>query len=303
MKELDLNIFPQVSKEDWIDLAKKQLKGADPIEELSWLSDGHLKVDPYYDQSDIENLSSQIDFFKSIKPFCWKLYEQVAVSEEGEANRSAIQALTGGCDGVVFIATSSLEYELLLTDIQPAICDVSLQTPLALDVVPDALSGYVLSGSKSTAVLSKNSESQIDCISAILKQLTTEQHILRTSSCDFFLEVSAIRALRFLLKDYLGKDPEEVQIHTTVPLNDDENYQWFLNSSAGLASILGGTSSISFSTAKGVSRTSRNVGNIMREECGISEYNDKCGGAYYVEVLTHKIVEACRDRLKMMENG
>lgn len=303
MKELTLNTFPKVSKEDWIDLAKKQLKGADPIQELSWSSDEELSLDPYYAQSDIENLNDQIEFFNSIKPFAWKLYEQITVNNEKDANRSAIEALTGGCDGVVFVASSKIDFDELLKDILPDICDVSLHTTLELEKIPTGLSGYIISASKSTAAQYKATESQIDFISTILSQMTTEQHILRTSSSDFFLEVAAIRALRFLLTDYLGKDPNEIQIHTTVPLHGDENYQWFLNSTAGLASILGGTTSINFSTAKGASRTSRNVGNIIREECGISEYSDQCGGAYYLEVLTHKIIEASRSKLMSIKNG
>ena len=102
MKEISLDIFPRVSKDDWLDLAKKQLKGDDPIQALGWLSDSHLKMNSYYDQTDIEALKDQIEFFGRIEPFSWKLYEAIEVKNEREANKQAVEALAGGCDGIVF---------------------------------------------------------------------------------------------------------------------------------------------------------------------------------------------------------
>ena len=38
-------------------------------------------------------------------------------------------------------------------------------------------------------------------------------------------------------------------------------------------------------------RITRNVGNLIREESKITEYQDQCGGAYLVEVLTDQIIK------------
>ncbi|MEP1093844.1 MAG: methylmalonyl-CoA mutase family protein [Cyclobacteriaceae bacterium] len=298
MKELNLDIFSKVSKHDWIELAKKQLKGEDPFEQLGWLSDQNIKVDAYYDESDLEGLSHQIKFFKSIKPFNWKLYEQVDVSDEFIANNDALEALSGGCDGIMFSLQHQVDFKKLLEGILLDVCDISLTSSFEIEEIPQSLSGFLLAGKQATAISTEASESQVDFITTILKNHTSESYVLRNASLDFFLEIASIRALRLLLSQDLGKGTDKIQIHTTVPLHQEEDQQWFFNSTAGLASVLGGTNSINFSTANGASRISRNVGNIIREESGITQYTDQCGGAFYVEVLTHKIIEACRSNLK-----
>ncbi|MEP5612625.1 MAG: methylmalonyl-CoA mutase family protein [Cyclobacteriaceae bacterium] len=303
MKELNLDIFPKVSKQDWLELAKDQLKGEDPIEHLGWLSDGNIKMEPYYDESDIEGLSSQINFFESTEPFHWKLYEQINVNNEQQGNRDALEALSGGCDGIIFSLTTPVDFEKLLKGILLDICDVSLTSSFAIEDIPQSLNGFVLTCDQATTLANETSASHVDFITKILKDHSSESHIMRNASSDFFLEVASIRALRFLLSEDLGKDTNKIQIHTTIPLHQEPDQQWFFNSTAGLASILGGTNSICFSTADGDSRISRNVGNIIREESGITQYTDQCGGAFYVEVLTHKIIEACRSNLKHGSNG
>ncbi len=296
MKEIGLDIFPNVSKDDWIGLAKKQLKGDDPLQALSWVSESQIQLNSYYDQSDIEGLSSQVEFFRSLKPFSWKLYENVIVTDEASANKEAIESLTGGCDGIVFDVNEEIAFQILLENVLIDICDVSIRSSSELTKIPDDLNGFILSSNNSNAISSKQ-ENQVTAIAEMLDSISDEQHILRNASTDFFLEIASIRALRFLLHERFGEVSNQIQIHTSIYPHENENQQWFVNSTAGLASILGGTNSISFHTSKGSSRISRNVGNIIREECGISQYQDQCGGSFYVEVLTNKIILECKKNL------
>ena len=112
--------------------------------------------------------------------------------------------------------------------------------------------------------------------------------IQRPTLPDFFLEIATLRALRYVI-DSKGK--RELHIHSNIPKHESKDHQWFLNTTGGMASILGGTHSVSFETTTGSSRISRNVGNIIREESGISHFEDQCGGSFYIELLTHKIIE------------
>jgi methylmalonyl-CoA mutase N-terminal domain/subunit len=107
------------------------------------------------------------------------------------------------------------------------------------------------------------------------------------------MEIATLRALKFLLKK-----SGHIHIHTHIPKHASDEHQWFLNTTAGLASILGGSHSIDFSTAIGDPRISRNTGNLIREESGIEEYSDQCGGSYYIEVLTDRIVKKVEEKLK-----
>ena len=60
---------------------------------------------------------------------------------------------------------------------------------------------------------------------------------------------------------------------------------------------MGGSHSVDFSTASGDTRISRNTGNLIREESGINTYSDQCGGSYYVETLTDKIIKKVTEKL------
>lgn len=293
MSELNLDIFPKVSNNEWIDLAKKQLKGEDPITTLSWTSDSRLVMKPYYDQSDIEKLSDQIKFFENLKPFYWKLYEQVTVNDEKTANAMALEALQGGCNGVVFKLDNQIDFAFLTSEILLDICDISIYSSIELEEIPDSLHGFIVTPNQSNSIDAPNENSQIESILMAVKNISDEQHILRLASPDFFLEIASIRALKYLLYTQLNKDPSEIQIHTTVPPHSNADHQLFFNPTSGLASVLGGSTSVSFSTAEGNSRISRNVGNLIREESGILQYTDQCGGSYYIEALTNAIVQEC----------
>lgn len=296
-KEINLADFPSVSKGEWKGLAKKQLKGVDPAS-LIWQVDQGISVEPYYDSSDLEGLEYLIDFFSKVAPFRWKLYEEIQVSDETNANHSALEALQGGCDGVILDIKDQINPQALLQGVLLDICDICVKDPSnrSLEDLKCTQDGFHLGENGNTYAM-KVCTSRIDEIVDLLLGLGSESHITREASPDFFLEIATIRAIRFLLFDRFGKNSWSIKIHSSVSAHAMVDHQWFLNSTAGLASILGGTSSISFTTAEGSSRISRNVGNLIREESGITMYEDQCGGSYYVEKLTHMIIEACKTKL------
>ncbi|MEM9340198.1 MAG: methylmalonyl-CoA mutase family protein [Bacteroidota bacterium] len=301
MEPLDLTEFPTISKSEWHDLATAQLKGASPGDQLGWVSEG-INLAPYYDASDLEDTGYLTDFFQDVS-IQWKLYERIEVSDEAKANEEALQALSGGCDGVIFSLSSNPSFDSLLNGIFTDICDISIwaggaNTNVKEDL-PAGVRGFtILKDYSDTYCPPRQYESQIAFITECIKNLGDRNHIFRYASSDFFVEVASLRALRFLIKDALSKDPFNIHIHTEVPEHGNTEYQWFLNSTAGMASIIGGSGSICFKTAIGNSRISRNVGNLIREECGIDTYTDQCGGSYFVESLTHNIIKACKNSLK-----
>ena len=300
LKELDVKNFSDTSKSEWTFLAKNQLKGEDPNRALNWKIDGAIEIGAYHDASDLDDLEELTKFFKNLKPFNWKLYEEIAVDNEKLANEKAVEALQGGCDGIMFhVKKEAVNFDVVLQNIQMDICDISVisqENQINEVELKNKLSGFILS-KKNNTVYTCTSESQIDSITDTIDSLDSEQHIFRIATNDFFLEIASLRALRFLIYDQLKKDPFSIQIHTSTALHPQQDHQWFLNATAGLASILGSTNSIMFSTASGSSRISRNVGNLIREESGISQYAGQCNGSYYIEVLTHKIIQACKSRL------
>lgn len=294
MKNLDLSVFPKADKHTWLQLAKNQLKGADPIQELSWESSGISHLQPYYDQSDVASLAYLRNFFDAIDSHRWKLYENIHVSDATLGNKKALEALMGGCDGVIFYLQDDIDQIPLLKNINLGICDVSIFSENSVE--KDGLSGMIRNSQWSNCVLEKTTHSSaIEQLVDILKQLDRESFISRTAFEDFFVEIATVRALQYLLSEV--KKRRDIHIHTSIPSHDSDEFQWFLNTTAGLSSILGGSHSISLTTAMGEDRITRNVGNLIREESGITTYEDQCGGSYYVDVLTDQIIQLVKKEL------
>jgi methylmalonyl-CoA mutase len=294
LKNLDLSPFPKVDKATWNDLAKNQLKGEDPNEILSWQPFDGFSMGAYYDSSDIQGLDQQIEFFQSLPNHTWKLYEEISVINEKEANSKAIDALMGGCNGIIFNLKLIPITEELIKGIDSGICDLSFINSIDnQSIAPSKSYGM---NNENCLFESKQHTSPVFHIEEFISSINHE-FIFRTAFSDFFLEIATIRAIRYLLNVKLNKP--DTKIHTCISAHAQDDHQWFLNTTAGLASILGGSHSVSFTTSKGDSRISRNVGNLIREESGIVEYQDQCGGSYYLEVLTNRLIEETLKRVKL----
>ncbi len=292
MRNLDLTLFPEIHKEKWKELAERQLKGGKPDDELSWKNSADISLSGYYDTSDITNLNHLI-FFEKLPPHRWKLYEKISVANEANANEDAIEALMGGCDGVIFELGNAPNWQVLLKDIDTSICDIGISSSFEID--KENFSGPIINPYNGNTLEIADSNDPISQIREALSSSHDSQFIRRTALKDFFLEIAFIRALKFLLFE---NGYNNIQIHSSIPLHQSKEHQWFLNTTSGLASILGGSHSIDLSTAIGDSRISRNIANLIREESSIEKYTDQCGGSYYIEVLTDKIITEVTNKLK-----
>ncbi|WP_420575974.1 methylmalonyl-CoA mutase family protein [Ekhidna sp.] len=292
MKDLNLDIFPKINKGQWKKLAEKQLKGGDPDEQLIWENNAGINLEAYYDQTDLSGLHYLTDFFSGLKPHRWKLYEEVKVAEDiKKTNEQILNALMGGCDGVILSIEDADLIEGALKEVDETICDVSIRSERKINA--KGLSGMMIMP-EGNCQLIKEAD---DPVKQLLEILDSEraEYIFRNAFPDFFLEIATVRALRFLVNDQGNKN---THIHTHIPRHQSDEHQWFLNTTAGLASILGGSHSVDFTTAIGDPRISRNTGNLIREESGIEEYSDQCGGSFYIEVLTDKIINGVKEKLK-----
>ncbi len=274
-----------MSVETWTQEAEKQLKSAEALQNISWESSGIKKLKPYYDSADVSGLSDQLEFFQNLPSHPWKLFQHIRVQDQREANKEALNALMGGCNGIIFEISEAINRNLLLKDIDLTICEIS-----SFNQMIEGASGM----HPGNCLQTHNAKGPVQQITAILDALNQGKNwVSRPSFSDFFLEIATIRALRFFLNTYHSA---AIKIHTRVSLHPSTEHQWFLNTTGGLASILGGSYSIDLPTAEGDPRIARNVGNIIREESGISDYSDQCGGSYFVESLTHKIIQEIKSQ-------
>ncbi|MCX6252469.1 MAG: methylmalonyl-CoA mutase family protein [Bacteroidetes bacterium] len=102
--------FPPVSTEQWEELIRYDLKGADYDKKLIWKTDEGFDVRPYYRGEDLENL----EYLRSLPgdyPFVrgnknqrnnWIIRQDFHSADLHEANRLALEAIAKGTDAVGF---------------------------------------------------------------------------------------------------------------------------------------------------------------------------------------------------------
>jgi len=129
---------------------------------------------------------------------------------------------------------------------------------------------------------------------------------------NFFMEIAMLRAARLLwadlMKQFNPKNPRSLMLRTHCQtsgwsLTQQDPYNNIVRTTLEcLAAVLGGTQSLhtnSFDEAVSLptdlsARVARNTQIIVGEESQVTRVVDPLGGSYYVESLTHEIIEKAR---------
>jgi methylmalonyl-CoA mutase len=131
-KEKLLEQFPPVSREEWMEKIRKDLKGADFNKKLVWKFSDGLDFMPFYMKEDIENLKyisslpGQFPYIRGKKTDnnIWRTRQNITVTDYNEANKKALELLSKGVDSLGFIiadpeSVTWKNLETLLKDIVP----------------------------------------------------------------------------------------------------------------------------------------------------------------------------------------
>lgn len=110
--------FPPVSREEWEEKIKKDLKGADYERTLIWKTGEGFNVRPYYRREDMEDLKHLVHFPGKF-PFIrgkqasgnhWRIRQDIRVKDICEANEKALDILMKGVDSLGFILEEEKDY-------------------------------------------------------------------------------------------------------------------------------------------------------------------------------------------------
>jgi methylmalonyl-CoA mutase len=120
--------FSNPNMEAWLEVAKNELNGADPIKELT-ITKGTLKIKPYY-QSIPEVNQHDFSLLPSVNPYygprCWLNIPRILILNEKQANQEALQSLANGADGILFEPSkSNIQFDTLLDQIKTEFCTLS----------------------------------------------------------------------------------------------------------------------------------------------------------------------------------
>ncbi len=127
--------FPPITKEQWKEKALADLKGGDFDKKLVWRTFEEIDLQPFYTKDDLKSL----DYLKRFQhcalnnsdpakgPAAWSNIERIAVEEVATANKTAIEALANGADGLLFDLAGKEHIDIgkLLNNILPLHCSVS----------------------------------------------------------------------------------------------------------------------------------------------------------------------------------
>ncbi len=135
--------FPTVSKQEWIERATKDLKGADFNEKLVWKTEEGLEIMPFYTKEDLESLEYLKSFQNSnanteethLGARNWLSTQQIEVEDWKQANEQALLALQNGADGVCFdlrTVKGKVDFKILLKEILFPYCQVNFVIPCGM---------------------------------------------------------------------------------------------------------------------------------------------------------------------------
>jgi len=136
---------------------------------------------------------------------------------------------------------------------------------------------------------------------------------------NFFMEAAKLRAARLLwsriMEEFEPKNPKSSMLRTHcqtsgVSLQEQDPYNNVIRTAyEAMSAVLGGTQSLHTNAldeaialpTENSSRIARNTQLILQEETGVTNVVDPLAGSYYVEKLTHDMVEAAWKLIEEVE--
>lgn len=122
MKQL-FEEFPPVSKTEWLEKIKKDLKGKAPSD-FDWQVAGDEAVSAF---PHLDNFNGNLPHPISAGKNDWQICEGFQIGDASKVNKMALQALEGGADALRFNCTEVPDFEALMNGIDPTIISLHLR--------------------------------------------------------------------------------------------------------------------------------------------------------------------------------
>lgn len=284
----------------------------------------------------------------------WANYQLIRISDEKSANKKALNALDNGVNGLLFELSELPDFDLLLEEIKPEYCQISFQSEhletsvickkyneylSRLDVDKSKVSGFVkgkgtyfqeaIPHLKTCVIQSATNDETLvvlltDLVQSALRQIENSalsKKILFNSlafekpiSKDYFLEISALRALREIINsiaENLGLTQYQGMIISSSPawteVIEDKHDFMLQATTMAMSSIIGGTDALLINPFYSVfpknhtlaERMARNISNILAEESYLGKNVDPAAGSYYLENATAQLVASALDNINV----
>lgn len=128
------SVFPKTDKEEWKKAAVPEVNNPDPLKILTWTADQDLLFLPIYDKIDANELQ-YLQKFNLLptangytEPRAWNNLPNVVVTDEETANKTALDHLTNGADGILFtLQQPIIDFVTLLHNIEWPYCSIAFE--------------------------------------------------------------------------------------------------------------------------------------------------------------------------------
>ena len=290
VKEWQENIKSEFKDKDYNNLFKK-------IEEI--------KISPFFSN---HQLNTTLEF-----PKIYENYQLIDARNATKANKKALNALNNGVSGLCFSNPNNIE--ILLKDINTEYIRIDfinynkifikeLKKYSKKNNIIGAIHGLEnlrIKNIKNTVYAKGNTaKEQISHAYKQGKLIEGDIQFHFTIYNNFFLEISKIRAFRFLWKSKTGLDPYIFTSTSIANKTEDKGFNNIISTTTEcMSAIIGGANAImsrsynsSYEEANDFSdRIARNQHKILFNESYLDKVKDPSHGSYYIEYLTNELIK------------
>jgi methylmalonyl-CoA mutase len=302
--------FSPASDADWEKQIISDLKGAE-YNKVLWNTGEGFEINPFY----------TINHEKGSNPlFTHTTWDNIQTVSNSDV---AKKALENAADGLKYIGNNSSELKKILAlsgSAKVIVNDAALvEFPqkniwILTEINQIEKLSYLLQRDYRVMVYSENKNGVVNKLSDLLLGLNRlaesigiekfeNLSVSYTVEKNYFLEISALRALRVLwfnlLKNY--ESEADLQLHAEALIYDEdekEPYKNMLsNTTEAMSAIIGGCNSLCITPHDCKidddfsARIARNVSTILKEESYLDKISDVGAGSYFIEHTTKKIAE------------
>ncbi|MBT7896292.1 MAG: methylmalonyl-CoA mutase [Flavobacteriales bacterium] len=290
VKEWQENIKSEFKDEDYNNLFKKVEK---------------IKISPFFSNN---QLNTTLEF-----PKIYESYQLIDARNAIKANKKALNALNNGISGLCFSNPNNIE--ILLKDINTEYIRIDfinynkifikeLKKYSKKNNIIGAIHGLEnlrIKNIKNTVYAKGNTaKEQISHAYKQGKLIEGDVQFHFTIYNNFFLEISKIRAFRFLWKSKTGLDPYIFTSTSKANKTEDKGFNNIISTTTEcMSAIIGGANAImsrsynsSYEETNDFSdRIARNQHKILFNESYLDKVKDSSHGSYYIEYLTNELIK------------
>ena len=139
--------FPPVSRQQWVEKAVQDLKGADFTKKLVWNTYEGFSVQPFYTAEDIQSIAEFTAFAQTVQrpESAWINYSEIPAGSSSVTKALAERSVQQGADGLLFIVNGStgFKFEEVLSQIDLTALHVSFRLPTPDPEFVKSYLGYI----------------------------------------------------------------------------------------------------------------------------------------------------------------